>query len=60
MGFVKETVNALDAAGLRNKVKVIIGGGIVTEKVGEYVGADAFTNDASEGVEMCREFVKGN
>jgi methanogenic corrinoid protein MtbC1 len=56
---MKETVKALEAAGLRNKVKVIIGGGIVTEMVGTYVGADAYTDDASEGVEMCRGFVKG-
>jgi methanogenic corrinoid protein MtbC1 len=57
---MKETVKALEAAGLRNKVKVIIGGGIVTEQVGKYVGADAFTDDASEGVEMCRGFMRGN
>ncbi|MBM3154551.1 MAG: cobalamin-binding protein [Chloroflexi bacterium] len=56
---MKETVKAVEAAGLRDKVKVIIGGGIVTEQVGRYVGADAFTDDASEGVEMCRGFVKG-
>jgi methanogenic corrinoid protein MtbC1 len=43
---------------LRDRVKIIIGGGIVTEKVGEYVGADAFTNDASEGVDMCRRFAR--
>ena len=57
---MKDTVQALEAAGLRSKVKVIIGGGIVTEQVGKYVGADAFTSDASEGVEMCRGFVRGN
>jgi len=57
---MKETVKAVEAAGLRNKVKVIIGGGIVTEQVGKYVGADAFTDDASEGLEMCRGFVRGS
>ena len=57
---MKETVKALEAAGLRSKVKVIIGGGIVTEQVGKYVGADAFTDDASEGVETCRGFVRAN
>jgi methanogenic corrinoid protein MtbC1 len=57
---MKDTVKALEAAGLRSKVKVIIGGGIVTEQVGKYVGADAFTDDASEGVETCRGFVKGS
>ncbi|MBN1691280.1 MAG: cobalamin-dependent protein [Dehalococcoidia bacterium] len=52
---MKQTVQALEAAGLRNKVKVIIGGGIVTEMVRKYVGADAFTDDAPEGVELCRK-----
>jgi methanogenic corrinoid protein MtbC1 len=56
---MKQTVEDVKAAGLRDKVKVIIGGGIVTEQVGKYVGADAFTDDASEGVEMCRGFVQG-
>ena len=55
---MKETVQAVEAAGLRDKVKIIIGGGIVTEQVGKYVGADAFTNDGLEGVEMCKRFSK--
>jgi methylmalonyl-CoA mutase cobalamin-binding domain/chain len=54
---MKQTVDALKEAGLRDKVKVIIGGGIVTEQVGKYVGADAFTSDAAEGVEICKKFV---
>ncbi|MBM3118794.1 MAG: cobalamin-binding protein [Chloroflexi bacterium] len=55
-GSMKETVEAVQAAGLRDKVKVVIGGGIVTEQVRKYVGADAFTDDAAEGVEICRRF----
>ena len=56
---MKQTIQALEAAGLRDRVKVIIGGGIVTELVRKYVGADAFTDDAPEGVEICRKFVAG-
>jgi len=55
---MKQTVQAVEAAGLRGKVKIIIGGGIVTEVVRKYVGADAFTDDAPEGVELCKRFVK--
>jgi len=55
-GAMKETVEAVEAAGVRDKVKIIIGGGIVTEQVKKYVGADAFTDDAAEGVEICRRF----
>jgi methylmalonyl-CoA mutase cobalamin-binding domain/chain len=53
---MKQTVQALEAAGLRQKVKVVIGGAIVTELVRAHVGADAFTDDAPEGVEICRKF----
>ncbi|MBC8273534.1 MAG: cobalamin B12-binding domain-containing protein, partial [Chloroflexi bacterium] len=56
---MKETVKAVEAAGLRDRVKIIIGGGIVTEQVGKYVGADACTNDGTEGVDMCKRFAKG-
>jgi methylmalonyl-CoA mutase cobalamin-binding domain/chain len=51
------TVRALVEAGLRDKVKVIVGGGIVTDMVRKHVGADAFSDDAPEGVEICRGFI---
>lgn len=49
------TVDAVRESGLRDKVKIIVGGGIVTQRVMEYVGADAFSDDAAEGVEICRK-----
>lgn len=54
---MKATVDAVTEAGLREKVKVIIGGGVVTEQVRRHCGADAFTTDGMEGVEMCKAFV---
>jgi len=54
---MKQTVQAVEAAGLRDKVRIIIGGGIITEMVRKYVGADAFTDDAPEGVELCKGFL---
>ncbi len=56
---MKLTVQALETAGLRDSVKVLIGGGIVTEMVQKYVGADAFTDDAPEGIEICKRFALG-
>ena len=56
-GPMKEAVELLAREGLRGKVKVIIGGGVTTEVVREYVGADAQTLDVMEGVEVCRRFV---
>jgi len=56
---MKLTVQALETAGLRGDVKVIVGGGIVNEMVQKYVGADAFTDDAPEGIEICKRFALG-
>jgi methylmalonyl-CoA mutase cobalamin-binding domain/chain len=55
---MKETIEAIKEAGLRDKVKVVIGGGVVTELVQRHAGADAFTDDGLEGVEICRRFAE--
>jgi len=54
---MKKTVDVIKDAGLRSKVKIIIGGGRVNESVKEYVGADAWANNASVGVRLCKELV---
>ncbi|MFC1944590.1 B12-binding domain-containing protein, partial [Chloroflexota bacterium] len=60
VGFepLKATVQAVIEAGLRDKVKIIIGGGVVTEFLRDYVRADAHTTSAFEGVEICKRFVR--
>lgn len=55
---MKNTVTAIEKRGIRDRVKVIIGGGIVIEQVKRYVGADAFTRDGAEGVKICKEFIR--
>ncbi|KPU44339.1 methionine synthase [Oxobacter pfennigii] len=55
---MKETVDALKEAGLRDSVKVIIGGNPVTKEACEQIGADAFTTNAAEGVKICQGWVK--
>lgn len=50
---MKETVAALAAAGLREKVKIMVGGGPVNEQVRELVGADALGGDAQAAVNLC-------
>jgi 5-methyltetrahydrofolate--homocysteine methyltransferase len=55
---MKETINAIDAAGLRNDPKVIVGGGIVGEvSLGE-METDHATVDANEGVRMITEWIE--
>lgn len=48
----KDTVAAIVEAGLRDAVKIMIGGGTVTDEVGEYSGADAYGKDAVEAVKL--------
>jgi methanogenic corrinoid protein MtbC1 len=54
---MKQTVEAIKAAGLRDKVKVMIGGGQITEEVKEYTGADAYGKDAVAGVTLAKKWV---
>jgi methanogenic corrinoid protein MtbC1 len=56
---MKGTVRAIEEAGLREKVRIMIGGGQVTEKVKGYTGADAFGADAMAGVTLCRQWIRG-
>jgi methanogenic corrinoid protein MtbC1 len=53
---MKETVEAMKAAGLRNRVKVMIGGGQITEEVKSYTGADAYGKDAMAGVTLAKKW----
>jgi dimethylamine corrinoid protein len=54
---MQEVVDKLSEAGLRDKVKVIIGGAPVDEGVMKMVGSDAFTRNASEGISVCKSWV---
>ncbi|MEI6385390.1 MAG: cobalamin-dependent protein [Spirochaetota bacterium] len=54
---MKVTVEAIKAAGLRDKVKIMIGGAIMDTKVSTYVGADAFGADASAAVKLVKAWL---
>ncbi len=51
---MKETIEAFDQAGMREKFKIMIGGGQIDETVRAYTGADAFGVNAVEAVNLCR------
>jgi methylmalonyl-CoA mutase cobalamin-binding domain/chain len=51
---MKNVVEAFKEAGLRDQVKVIIGGTVVSEAVREFTGADAYATDAVKGIEYCK------
>ncbi len=54
---MKYTVQAIEDAGLRNDVKIMIGGGLMDDKVCEYAGADAYGKDAMAGVALAKKWI---
>jgi len=56
---MKETVQAIEAAGLRKQMKIMIGGGQVDEAVRTYTGADAYGSNAVAAVTLCRQWIPG-
>lgn len=54
---LKDTVDAVIEAGLRDSVKIMIGGGPVDQGVVEYCGADRFGKDAQDAVTVCKELM---
>ena len=54
---MKSTVQALKNAGLRDKVKIMIGGGQITDMVLRYTAADAFGTDAIAAVRLASEWI---
>ena len=56
---MKETVEAFEKAGMRDQVKIIIGGAPVTAEVSKLVGSDAWSLVPQEGVKYCLEWAKG-
>lgn len=55
---MKKTIEALDAAGLRDKLKITIGGNAVSSEACTYVKADAWSKNAAETVKVCGDWVK--
>jgi methanogenic corrinoid protein MtbC1 len=51
---MKQTIEAIKADGLRDKVKIMIGGGQITDDIVKYTGADAYGKDAVAGVALAR------
>jgi trimethylamine corrinoid protein len=54
---MKNTVTAIESAGLREQVKIIIGGGQINEEVKEYAGADGYGKDAVAGISFAKKWV---
>jgi len=56
---MKKTVEAIEGAGLRKDVKIMIGGGQMDDEIRKYVKADAYGKDAMAAVTLCNGWIGG-
>jgi methanogenic corrinoid protein MtbC1 len=56
---MKETVDAIQAAGLRDQVKIMVGGGQMDDQVKAYTGADGYGRDAMAAVKLAKDWIGG-
>lgn len=56
MSYQKEIIDAIAAAGLRDQVKVMVGGAPVTQAFADEIGADAYTADAASCAQVARAY----
>ncbi|WP_408956383.1 corrinoid protein [Natroniella sp. ANB-PHB2] len=57
MPVMEETIKSLEEAGIRNQVKVMVGGAPVSEDFANEIGADGYAADGSTATDIAREFV---
>jgi 5-methyltetrahydrofolate--homocysteine methyltransferase len=58
MGAMKDTIRLLKESGLRDKVKIIVGGAPVTQNFADSIGADGYAKDAATAVDKAKELLK--
>jgi len=57
MGNMKGVIEALEAAGLRNKVKIMVGGAPISESFSQQIGADGYSSNGNAAVRLAKELV---
>ena len=57
MSMMKNVVQALEKAGIRNKTKVMVGGAPITQQYADQIGADGYSDNASAAVALARKLV---
>jgi len=58
MPFLGRTIKALEEAGLRSQVKVVVGGAPVTKEYADMIGADGYARDAGAAAALCKKLVE--
>jgi 5-methyltetrahydrofolate--homocysteine methyltransferase len=56
MRAMESTIKALEEAGVRDRVKIMIGGAPVTQSFADQIGADGYASNAASAVELAKEF----
>ena len=57
MTYMKDVIDALDAAGIRDKVKVMVGGAPVSQSFADEIGADGYSSNANEAVALAKRLM---
>lgn len=57
MGYMKEVIDALTTAGIRNQVKVMVGGAPVTQGFADEIGADGYSDNANSAVTVAKQLL---
>jgi len=55
---IKEVIDEINAQGLRKNLKIILGGALAGTDYAKYVGADGYSSDAIEGVNICKKWLE--
>ena len=58
MGYMKDVIDALTAAGIREKVKVMVGGAPVTQGFADEIGADGYSDNANSAVTVAKQLLE--
>ena len=57
MRAMESTIKALEEAGVRDKVKIMIGGAPVTQAFADQIGADGYASNAASAADLAKKFV---
>ena len=57
MSYMKEVIDALEAAGIRDQVKVMVGGAPVTQGFADEIGADGYSDNANSAVTVAKQLL---
>jgi 5-methyltetrahydrofolate--homocysteine methyltransferase len=57
MQKMRETISVIEAAGFRDRVKIMVGGAPVTEAFAKDIGAEGYAPDASKAVSLAKDLV---